>query len=349
VERRAGLTLLELMVAFAVFISLMFTLVGISSLVLDTWKRGETLKDTADRAEGILGIVERDLRSIFSERETPWIGPEQARTYLLGAHLHCDLDAWGRPVLKFVRTAGADEMQVRPPDLLSRVPPTDMYTELYEVMYMFRNAAAETTLHRGVQYFNRNDRNRSFFTAPRIDPNSFRPVDDGVLHFELRFWDPQTDRWDAEDNRVPPAARRGQDSSPRWDSSRASGPQFPYYRRNQTLADPDFVYPEMVRIRLILRSRALDPGKVFLLDDISDSASTIRLSTAQGLPDAPGLIRIDGEWIEYSAKDFSTVRVRRRGALGTAKASHSARSEVWYGDEYTRVVYLPVRMEAVRR
>lgn len=348
-RRSAGLTLLELMVAFAVFISLMFTLVGISTLVLDTWKRGETLKDTADRAEVILGIVERDLRSLFGERDTPWVGPEQARTYLLGAHLHCDLDAWNRPVLRFVRTAGADEMQVRAPDLLSRVPPTDMYVDLYEVMYMFQNAASATTLYRGVQYFNRNDRNRSFFTAPRIDSSAFRPVDDGVLYFEVRFWDPEVDRWDAEDTRVSAAQRRGREASPRWDSSRAAGPQFPYYRRNQTLADPDFVYPEMARVRMILRSRTLDPGKVFLLDDITDSTSTIRLSTAQGLPDAPGLVRIEGEWIEYSAKDFSSIRVRRRGALGTAKASHAARSEVWYGDEYSRVVYLPVRMEAVRR
>lgn len=348
-RRNAGLTLLELMVAFAVFISLMFTLVGISTLVLDTWKRGETLKDTADRAEMILGIVERDLRSLFSERETPWFGPEHARTYLLGAHLHCDLDAWGRPVLKFVRTAGSDETQVRPPDLLSRVPPSDMYADLYEVMYMFRNAAGETTLYRGVQYFNRTDRNRSFFTAARIDPNVFRPLDDGVLYFEIRFWDPETDRWDGDDTRAAAPQRRGRDASLRWDSARTSGPQFPYYRRNQTLADPDFVYPEMARLRVILRSRSLDPGKVYLLDDITDSTSTIRLSTAQGLPDAPGLVRINGEWIEYSVKDFSSIRVRRRGALGTAKASHSARSEVWYGDEYSRVVYLPVRMEAVRR
>lgn len=346
---RRGLTLLEMMVAFAVFISLMFTLVGISSLVLDSWTRGETRKDTADRAESVLSIIENDLKSLFAERETPWVGPENTRTYLLGAHLHCDLDKWNRPVLKFVRTGGRDEMQLRPPDLSARVPPTDMYADLFEVMYMFRDGAGEATLYRGAQYFNRNDRTRSFYTAPRIDPNAFKPVDDGVLFLELRYWDPQTDRWDAQDTRNVPAGRRGNDASLRWDSSRATGPVFPYYRRNQSVADPDYVYPEMIRVRIILKSRALDARKVFLLDDVNESTVTLRVSTTRDIPDPPGAIRIDGEWIEYGRKDFSTIYASKRGAWGTAKAAHSMRSDVGFGDEYTRVVYLPLRMEAVRR
>jgi hypothetical protein len=341
------MTLLELLVAFLIFAGLMFTLVSISTITLDSWTRGETRKDTGDRAEAIFSLLEEDLRNLFVDRQLPYIGPEGNRNYLMGAHLTCELDKARRPVLKLVRGADRDVTRVRAPSASSRPHTADAYAELYEIMYMFKDGSGETTLYRGVQFFNRADPSRSFFTSKRIDPASFRPVDEGVLGVELQFWGQLTDRW-----RGDPAAKGqgpGQEALLVWDSSRGLVPEFPFYKKTRNPDDPDHMVPEMVRITLVLKSRAMEDRRVFLAEDLSDAGTTIRLTTAAPLPDPPAFVRIEDEWVEYTRKDFSTLGVKTRGARLTAKARHPARTEVMFGDEFTRVVYLPIRMEAVRK
>jgi hypothetical protein len=295
------------------------------------------------------------MRSMFMEREIPWTGREDNRIYLIGANLISDLDDNGRPIVKFVRTADRDEIRERAPVLTGRLHPADMYTDLYEVMYMFKDKATDTTLYRGVRYFNRSDRRGSFFTATKISSDPFKPVDSGVLYLEFRYWGQNTTTWTKASAKT--HARSQRRTNPKreveseiiWDSSRNTLPAFRYRKRGYDPADPDQTYPEMVRVTLVVKAQTLDARKVFLTSDLKTSGNVIRVNSTSDIPDPPGMVRIGSEWIEYSSKDFSSLRVKKRGARSTKKTNHRTQSEVLFGERFTRIITLPVRMEAMER
>jgi hypothetical protein len=102
-------------------------------------------------------------------------------------------------------------------------------------------------------------------------------------------------------------------------------------------------------VTVVLKSQAFSEQKITLADDLSDSATSARLTSTRDLPEAPGLVRIDGEWMEYRSRDFNSISISKRGVRGTAKTSHTAGTEVMFGETFTRTLYLPIRQEAIRK
>lgn len=327
----SGITLIELMVAFIIFVLLIFTLVMLTNITLDAWNYGEERKDGFDRSTALLSILEEDLRNVFTERQMPWIGKEDQKVFLPAAHLVCELDAQGRSVLKFVRVSDRDEMEVKPDPIARRRYPPDMFANLYEIVYMMDEDPKKTTLHRGIRFFDRDDRRTIF--GNKIDKTILKPIESGLLHIEYKFWSQSTPGWDK--------------ASPIWDSSRALNPKFVFYQRKRDYEYPDFVYPEMVQITVVLKSQAFTEQKMMLIEDLTDSATMARVNTTRDLPEPPGLVRINGEWMEYRSRDFSAVGLSKRGQRGTTKATHATGSEVMFGETFTRTIYLPIRQEAI--
>src|SRR5206468_1749994 len=60
-RRAAGMTLVELLVAFIVFLMLVGMLVTLSNTSLRTWESGESRKDMMDRAQRVLRQLSEDL------------------------------------------------------------------------------------------------------------------------------------------------------------------------------------------------------------------------------------------------------------------------------------------------
>jgi hypothetical protein len=64
------------------------------------------------------------------------------------------------------------------------------------------------------------------------------------------------------------------------------------------------------------------------------------------MPDAPAMVKIDGEWIEYGEKSGSDLSQLKRGVRHTKPASHGANAPVHFGETFTTEVRVPVYREA---
>jgi hypothetical protein len=343
----SGFTLLELLVAFIFFLLMIFALVSLTTFTLESWNYGEEQKDAFDRGQALLSVVEEDLRNLFAERQVVYVGTEENRRAVLGAHMLCDLDKNGRQAFRFVRLSSRDETRVRPPPVSRRAHPVDMYADLFEVVYVMDDDPRKNILWRGVRYFDRLDDRNSFLAAAKFDRSAMQPLEAGILHIEFRFWDPSTTRWDAQGSA--PSGVIPVNAGLLWDSSRTRVPKFPYYQKRQDPDTPDFVYPEMVQVVAVLKPQAFTDRKCLLADDMDDTVMLARLNTTRDIPEPPGMIRIDGEWMEYRAKEPSSLTLSKRGARGSGVAAHRMAAEVEFGYAVTRTIYLPTRQEAVGR
>src|SRR5262245_40680868 len=81
-----GMTLVELLVAFGVFLILVGLLVSLSMSGLETWQEGEARKDSFDRGRLVLDQITDDLRSTFADNQ--WYLLDGQRR--LHAGFYCD-------------------------------------------------------------------------------------------------------------------------------------------------------------------------------------------------------------------------------------------------------------------
>jgi len=184
-----------------------------------------------------------------------------------------------------------------------------------------------------------------------------RPVVTAVLHVSFRFFSRHVteaagrlvegDRL-VED--IPPV-KGGGGLSPTWDSTRGllpagQGPdQFFLAKGPASLMDPvDDVFPRRVRVILVLDRVGNDAATADLARDVGPQDKSIPVD---GTRFAPGgdpvtaFVKIDEEWIQWSARDARTFTVEKRGARGTRAASHSAGSAVRAGATLVRDFEIP--------
>jgi hypothetical protein len=81
-------------------------------------------------------------------------------------------------------------------------------------------------------------------------------------------------------------------------------------------------------------------------EGFDDKSKFIRLTHTRGMPDAPAMLKIEGEWIEYGGKTDTDLTELKRGARGTAPSSHPSATAVRFGETFTTEVRLPVFREA---
>lgn len=168
-----------------------------------------------------------------------------------------------------------------------------------------------------------------------------RPVVDGVLYLGLEFWDQDMEAWDSESGDLESAG------NPVWDSTRGILPEFRYYRKGSEKSDIDDIYPQRVRITLIL-ARPGDPAMTARLSGgIGKHEKKIRLDRPGGLQlKEEALVLVGGkELMEITRTGSTRAKIIRRGVLGTPVSDHGNRCSVVWGEVFTRVVNIPCYKE----
>ena len=227
----------------------------------------------------------------------------------------------------------------------------DAYQALSEVHY--RLDAESGTLWRIEQPFERLDtrRDRSLFNPRNREPGSRAftdlgvPVDNGILHLEIRFWSQLTRQWET--------AKTDRDGGPalEWDSSRRELNDFFLGMRVRNPADPpQFVMPRLARVILVFEPVTGEARGVPLAADLGPTDREMKVEDSRPIPDPPGYLRVGGEWIEYDRKEAHAIGIKRRGLDAVRrrgeKPVHPAGTTVHYGETFVADVVIPTTRDA---
>jgi hypothetical protein len=186
-----------------------------------------------------------------------------------------------------------------------------------------------------------------FDDAAVSEPESWtkimRPVVRGVLHLGFEFWDQYTEAWSGEGTQD--VESEGLDV---WDSTRGILKDFQYYEPGSETKDIDDVYPQRVRITLVLAR----PGDASMTarvrgGGLTKGEKTIRFDRPGGLQLVEeGLILVGGkELMEITRTGRTRAKIIRRGVLGTPVLDHDSGAPAVWGEVFTRVVNIPCYRE----
>ncbi|HTL53169.1 MAG TPA: prepilin-type N-terminal cleavage/methylation domain-containing protein [Planctomycetota bacterium] len=389
-RRRRGLTLVELMVAMTVLLILIGLVMYILMLALKSWGVAERERDAHDRAMGALDIVRNDVVSIalpgshsrsnvimlYGDEGTDpdqvnsfmyfvrtiETGRERAQTYLAAdgapSPLKDELPK-GRfqlPQLPAGAAGGGsvDQDPLRSADDSPIAAVGYDYSALggiMEVAYIMKGRK----LYR---YFN-SPVNQPFTLQKVFPPDDCSLVLDNVLFFHVEYWSPLTSDWNAAPLLTAQGAKGGGASGPltAWDSTRmlSSGRGFPFFANQAAQANlgpPRPIFPQRVKITLVLDWNDNFSANTYLADDITANDGAIRVASAEDLPDGgrdDSYVLIGKEWIRYSAVNGTTLVIDpkdaenpgQRGARGTVASTHIAGDPVRFGRTFAFYISLP--------
>jgi len=356
------MTLVELLVAFGVFLILVSLLVSLSMTGLETWQEGESRKDAFDRGRLVLDQITDDLRNIFND--TQWYVLDGQRRVHAG--VYCDTKGAGQR-LRFVRVGHEDLMRTDPDKKLVRPPNEGVYTDLWEVAYLLNPEGKPTGLYRGVRYFDRNAIDATLLESKTIEDTksaawgrNFNLLDSGVLWVGYRFWTKYTNTWDTqypvkEVTRLIKQVDTKKDNLPvkvgphlAWDSSRGRIQDFKLFYKQLEDDDPDFAYPEIIQVTAVVESQSADVSGAKLASPVDESGATILLSSSRGVPEAPDFILVGNEWIGYGGKEGQKLTGCRRGMRRTKPAPHELNTTVRFGETFVTDVAIPAYREPQR-
>ena len=345
VERgRAGLTLIELMLALGLASIVFAALLGLLDTALGLFERTERSRDLAEIASVAGGLVERDLAALTSD----------PRGDLVADWILLDADAdgiAGLPVqrLRFVRHATPAELarlQVRRPAPLDGQGLVEVAWALLPVGGGARPASERTegVLQRGVRIVGDPDLasflGDGFFGANgKAAPGSLEDVTGGVLWFEVACATPSTvlrGGWELGS---------GFEQAPRswdaWGRGRPDSDAHGWNERGEGVPQAGVrpVLPRRARIVLELE-RSEDRKRRTELDRTVDERETsLRVRDPSRLPEAGGFLLLDEEWMEVHSVSGRTVSVSR-GVRGTRARQHGVGAMVHYGERFERAVPL---------
>ena len=338
-DRVLGMTLLELLVAFFVLLLLVGALVSLSTRSLEVWTSGEARKELYDKAEVVLSTLAKDLRNVYVENEVFNNGTRD----LPPPALQCDLDRQKNPRLRFVRTGAPAIVRAQggAGSAQTVIAPT-YYGPTWEVAYVMDPDPEKAVLWRGARGYDRR------MTGTLLRPveyerasdtlftTCFTQVETGVLYVGYDFWTQFTTTWDDAPLRKE-ASNSKQKVGPerRWDSTRIQDDKFYFHRRRFDRNNTDFVYPEIVRVTVTIEHLTADQHGTKVLEAVEKGTAAIRLTHTRALPDAPGLVRIGSEWIEYGGKTDGEIFKLTRGRRSTLADAHPAQAPVRFGETFT--------------
>lgn len=336
-----GFTLVELLVATAVFLMLALAAFGIVATVTRVWGDMRSRSEAYRRLDLVGDAIISDLRAVLSDN----LGliDEVSLTRFLAYP-----DETGNHVLAFTRSFGLgaerSEYLIAPEGsqyftYLGKPKDLQPPDGLAEVVYFVRSE----TLYRALSAPARG----SF--EDLVDPAKAMVISPGILRLSLRFWGPDTAMWE------PPPSGNLKDLSVLslplavWDSTRGLGDvfgAFPYEEGPSSLADAqDDIFPHMVEVDLVI-----DGGRArtaLLREAVGSGSIMLHTSPTDGIP-APDIypyLYVEGEWMRYSSKEKNGFVVER-GVLGSKAASHSAGALVRWGYPAAFRVYVPAGKDA---
>lgn len=380
-RRRAGLTLVELMVAMAVLLILIGLALYILLLALGSWSAAERERDAHDRAMGAIDVMRNDMAAIALSGSHS----NTAVFQLYGFPRYGNNVTQDNSFLYFVRTIerGKERSSAylaadgQPPVLLNEVPdaklkllpplpgnlPANVDNEAFKSVENapIASVAADLQALGGIMevaYFVEQGKLYRYFRSPVVQPYApnrvFARADcalvvDHVLFFGVQYWTPKTTSWDAPPLLGAKSLKAGE-AGPEtmWDSTRTDR-DFTFFNP-QGSTQP--LFPQRIKITLVLDWDAHFHATATLADDIGANDGSIRLASAGDLPAGgrdDSYVLIGNEWIRYSYIDGDTLVLDpqsqdapgQRGARGSAPDSHSAGDPVRFGRTFTYYLNLP--------
>jgi len=385
--RQAGFTLLELMVALALFVVLGIALVSLVRSSLAFLESGSQTGEVSDQIHIFEDAFSKDVRSVFALRSTPGVEPDVRMLYrTIDWPLEIDDPGSRRggtkqvmirvPVLAFVRTLDGEEkdrvtrqagtepggtayLDLNNDEREARLGNLKPLGGLMEVLYAaIPTPGTDGTVWRIVRAI----RSPIGGEGSLLDPESFKgPEDvdarycktllDGVLHFDVRFWGPETESW--EEVLMP--GNGGPYET--WDSTRAvlpvSGEQgFPLARGAESLSEPkDDVFPRRIRARVTLvpAGRGMQFGRTLaeLSGRETDAGERVDVDPASLVPardDAGGekvFLKVGVEWLLVSRIEGGRFSIHGRAQRGSPRLTHPAATRVLYGKTWEVMVDVP--------
>jgi len=327
-----GYTLVEMLVASFVFVLLGMLLVQTVKAAVDTWRMAEARRDVYERAQQVMDRITIDLTSTFADNR---LGRDGSVRFLLAR------DTGGDSDLRFVARIGGELRRPLTREAGEASNPAAHRTlgladrrpllageGLEEIIYSMRGSGESRTMWRGVRS-PIGGAGSLFALDPRTEKQGAlkdqlasvaMPLAEGVLHFGFEAWDPaSTLAWD-----LPP----GSAGAPVlvWDSARRAG-----------------VFPELLRLTLVLAADPLLGRSTRLAEDISGGANRLAVENVRLLPDptaANPYILIDDEWIRYGRRNLESGHLEdlTRGRRGTMPKSHKSGSRIEQGYSFTSVL-----------
>ncbi len=379
--RRAGLTLVELLVAMSVVLLIGLMMVGLMSSSLSMWNAAERQRKVYTRARTLFSYLSEDLEAALT-RDPPGTAVRN--------RLFCAPDKNDRQVLMITRTFGSgsergyaftagdgldtsglhytgDKPRKDDEDSDPRSGRADEETYNFkdddgdghvdEDLAPLGGSAQVVYLHVGRQ-LKRGLRSPSGDEFASMFPDA-QTIAEDVLYFGLLFATPYTTTsynpsspftalWDESVPRLPTAkytGQRGFGPERLWDSTRGVLADFSFYVGPESKDDgEDDVFPEIVQVTLVIEPHELRTVRTDSLEHITDSDGVVRVASTRGFPEAGGpnsYIMVDDEWMYYTAKGKRSFTIKRRGARGTARNSHAPGASVRCGTTFTSTFYLP--------
>jgi hypothetical protein len=348
-NRRSGLTLIELVVAAGLLSILMLGVFTLLDDFLSMWEKSEHRRVLVEETSGVLELVAHDLQALEP-------GP---RGDVLCEWVMWDTDSDGVsdmhwPRIRLVRHASPAELQRLQAGSETTVPDEGLIEVCWTAMPAHLGASdldlrAEGFLWRGERIYG-GEPKESFFADEFLSasgqprPGAVNEVSGGVLWFGMQFATQTSllgEGWRLGTDLADVAA-----SWDGWSRGRADldAHWFNEPGRGMPPARGRPVLPRRVRIELEIERRK-DLKRRTRLERFADSKDN-RLAVLDGerLPAPGGFVRLNQEWMEVTdvIGDSATVR---RGARGTKPAIHDAGSLVHWGTLAVREVPVPTFQE----
>lgn len=344
--RRAGLTLVELILAVGLFSILMIAVFQLFDRSLSIWERGETQRSLLEQAASVGELLAQDLSAIEGDQRgdvlAEWVGFDTDGDSVRDTF-------W--PRIRLVRYADAAELLQRGLDtssgLASSVRPGG--SALIEVVWCVvpasrteADARAEGILLRGEQL--RVDGAKSFFD-PSFFPQSNEPAVDrvreassGLLWMSFLFASQTSvvhDGWS-----LGPGLEH---ASASWDAWAEGRPDTEVHAFND--APPGMpavakraVLPRRIRVEIEIERPGDRRRRTRLYEELDALETSFRVENGLRLPRGEdALVKIGGEWMRVLAVDGDQVRVRR-GERGTEARRHESGEMVHYGQRLVREI-----------
>ncbi len=333
--RRAGLTLIEVVVATGLLSLVVVALVKLVATSLDVWDATETRRDLSERARTTSELLAGDLVALEA-------GPNGDLLCDWGAH---DLDGDGIAGLlaqrvRLVRRVSAAELARR-----SDTPDGAAAGRLVEVAWV--HVPAEGRLLRGERAAGGPD---SFLFADFFDARQ-RPPDGAteelsrsVLWMELLFASQATtlgDGWRT--------GSRVTDCGSAWDARTRGRTDVELTQRNLLPAGTPRseklpVFPRRVQLALELERPTDLERRTRLATPAAPGDLELVVVDARFAPPAGAFARIGEEWVEVTNVSGKRLTVAR-GARGTRPIEHPAGERVHFGKRSVREIAIPVYRE----
>lgn len=351
-ERRA-FTMLEVLVATAIFILLGTALISMLTTGMSAWRSGERKRRTYERAQGALTQLSLDLEGVYS-REPVMQGTPMARFF-------CVREGQGQR-LSFIRTfgRGPERSLTYYANARGSKPYTTNFSGDPNQLQSFGGLM-------GVSYFRDERTLRRAIVAPPPPPSAKNlqglittaggngeVVADNVLFVGFRFWTQQTTSWVGP----PPDPKKKGAAGPEtiWDSTRGAGigdreadgsRTRPFFmaRGVESLSDQhDDVFPEIVEVTLVVEPDEKRAIRTTLTRPMTDSDGVAYVARTVGFDDptvGSQYLLIGDEWVKIKAKEARAFRIESRGVRATPRVSHDINTEVRMGTTFVMRIHVP--------